>query len=172
MLEDTKKTTPHLLSGIITWIDWQLANLKNWYYNYIKFLDRWFSYYKVLRDVYDFDHSSILAVEEHQLIRVRDSIIRYHNYVNYNYDVNRINLALYLLEIIKEEGKIVMTEGKWYCPVYANTKNANRFNSYVAKNLNNSDLEYVELMKGYLYTEKAWHLYYKLREQYTRNWWV
>ena len=52
---------------------------KNIYHSVINFFDilkRWFSYYKILRKVYDFDYSSILMVEKYQIKRVRDSIIK------------------------------------------------------------------------------------------------
>lgn len=45
-------------------------------------LGRWFSYFKVLMKVYDFDYSSILEVERHQITRVRDAIVKYQSHVD------------------------------------------------------------------------------------------
>lgn len=146
---------------------------------YIEFLCRWFSYFKILRHAYDFDYASILDVEKHQITRVRNAIIHYQNHVNWEEDVRQMNLALRLLEIIERQGEAELVDpscelgkGKWYCPVYVNIRNAGRFNKYIAKQLNEEkDDSYKELLKGELYTEKAWNLYYKVRARYTRNWW-
>ena len=67
-------------------------------------IGRWFSYFNISRRIYDFDYSSILAVERHQISRVRDSIAHYHNHLYAERDIERLNLALRLLDIIKEDG--------------------------------------------------------------------
>lgn len=151
---------------------------------YIEFLCRWLSYFKVLRKTYDFDYSSILAVEKHQISRVRDAIIHYRNHVNWKRDVEKMNLALSLLEIIEKDGEIEMINENecfsceddkpvWRCNGYINTRNSYRFNKHIAKKLSDlSDTDnYKEILKNYLRVEKAWYLYYKLRRQYTRDWW-
>lgn len=71
-------------------------------------ISRWFSYFPVLWKVYDFDYSSILSVERHQIKRVRDSISHYRNHLNWEQDVASMNLALKLLDIIEENGKAKM----------------------------------------------------------------
>lgn len=152
---------------------------------------RWFSYYSICRKIYDFDYSSILAVERYQIERVRDSIIHYHNHVNWERDVRQMNLALKLLDIIEENGcskrigkpvEFEKIEGKelyrlvpdpdeyWTIPVYVNTRNYKRFwNDFDDSNFN--DKSSSNLWKDHLRVQKAWYLYYKVREQYTRNWW-
>lgn len=67
-------------------------------------IGRWFSYFNISRRIYDFDYSSILAVERHQISRVRDSITHYHNQLYAERDIERLNLALRLLDIIEENG--------------------------------------------------------------------
>ena len=67
-------------------------------------IGRWLSYFNVCRNVEDWDYTSILAVERHQIERVRDSIAHYHNHLNADRDIERLNLALRLLDIIEEDG--------------------------------------------------------------------
>lgn len=67
-------------------------------------IGRWFSYFNVCRNVEDWDYTSILTVERHQIERVRDSIAHYHNHFNADRDIERLNLALCLLDIIEEDG--------------------------------------------------------------------
>lgn len=71
-------------------------------------ISRWFSYFPVLCKVYDFDYSSILSVERHQIKRVRDSISHYRNHLNWEQDVASMNPALKLLDIIEENGEAKM----------------------------------------------------------------
>ena len=67
-------------------------------------IGRWFSYFNISRRIYDFDYSSILAVERHQISRVRDSIAHFHNHLYAERDIERLNLAIRLLDIIEEDG--------------------------------------------------------------------
>ncbi len=154
-------------------------------------IGRWFSYYNVLRKTYDFDYSSILEVEYHQIKRVRDCIKYYHNHLYANRDIQKMNLALRLLEIIAEDGcseyvgksiefkeceekpglyTIIDDPNSYYTlPVYVNTRNSNRFCSYKDEYYTNPQTG--NMWKDHLRVEKAWKLYYKLREQWTRSWW-
>lgn len=178
------------------------TKLQDWYDNlYYKIHDirikrfwenigRWFSYYNVVRKCYDFDYSSILAVEYHQLKRVRDSIQYYHNHLYAERDIQRMNTTLKLLEIIAEDGcsqyigkplefekledKNLYTikqdpEGYYIMPVYVNIRNSARFCKYDMKHY--SDPKCGNLWRDRLRLEKAWKLYYKMREQWTRSWW-
>ena len=107
-------------------------------------VSRWFSYLPVLWRAYDFDYSSILSVERHQIKRVRDSINHYRNHVNWEQDVASMNLALRLLDIIEENGEAELLcdepfkfkdngylelnpDAKWKMERYVNTTNASRF---------------------------------------------
>lgn len=152
---------------------------------YINGLKRWFSYYKVLMSVYDFDYSSIIEVERKQITRVRDSVTKYHSHVNWERDVDRMNLALKLLDIIREDGRVefignnfkvredglllIDPESRWVLDVYVNTRNASRFFKNWMPDFD--DPITGPLWKDHLRVEKAWNLYYKLRTQYTRHWW-
>jgi hypothetical protein len=148
-------------------------------------IKRWFSYFKTLLGIYDFDWSSILFVERKQISRVRDRLMIYHLHEGYEFDVARMNLAIKLITIILEENpncKIIAgnsyTDEKgfykpnytWGIDKYVNTRNVNRFLSpHHASKVD--DPKIGAIIKDDLYVEKAWHLYYKLREMYTRRWW-
>lgn len=152
-------------------------------------LRRWFAYYKVIRNTYDFDYISLLEVELHQLVKLRDCISKYQSYVNSWRDIRNMNWAIKCLEIVLENGcaysngeKGFFTEGpnekgyyelipnpahKYIMPIYVNTKNYKRF--WPAYESAPSEIE--DLNKDFLRIEKAWCLYHKIRKEYTRNWW-
>ncbi len=150
-------------------------------------ISRWFSYFPVLCKVYDFDYSSILSVERHQIKRVRDSISHYRNHLNWEQDVASMNLALKLLDIIEENGEAKMigdepfeTDEQGFCKPnpnvrweldrYVNIRNATRFNSKWDLSFFNN-VKDVDLIKDHLRVGKAWHLYHKLRQYKSRSWW-
>lgn len=140
---------------------------------YCKPLTRWLSYFKVCRNIYDFDFSGVIEVERHQLRRLRNDIIHYHHHVDWELDVARINLALKLIEIISEDcmADYSFDTKTHKCRVYVNTRNCDRYMRGFGERLEKSDENHREVLKGYLYVEKAWHLYHKLRIQYMRDWW-
>lgn len=149
---------------------------------------RWLDYYNIIRKTYDFDYSSLLAVEYHQLTRLRDCISKYQSHVNLWRDIRNMNWATSCLEIVLENGcsysngeECFFTKGpderglyelvpnpthKWIMPIYVNTKNYKRFWKHYPEN---SNLE--ELDKDYLRIEKAWYLYNKIRKEHLREWW-
>lgn len=143
------------------------------------------SYFKVSRQIVDWDYSSILAVERHQIMRVRNSIALYHNHVFAERDIERMNLALRLLDIIEEGGcaeyhgeKMRFNEdntlwldpkGYYTMPMYVNTCNAKRFSEI--KSNYYTDTKNGELYKSHLRAEKAWHIYHLLRLYFMRSWW-
>lgn len=151
-------------------------------------IKRWLSYYKVIRKTYDFDYTSLLEIEYHQLIKLRDCISKYQNHVNAWRDLRNMNLAISCLKIVLEDGcsysngekgflEECLDEGgfhklvpnpahKWIMPIYVNTRNYERFWKHYPKN---SDLE--DLHKDYLRIEKAWYLYNKIRKEHLREWW-
>lgn len=179
------------------------TKLKDWYedltYNirhirgniryFFESLGRWFSYYKVLRRVYDFDYSSIIEVERYQITRVRDAITKYQSHVNWERDVYWMNMALKLLDIIEDEGGarligkgfstescgnglyevVADPDSKWILPVYVNTANSKRFTPIEKAKF--EDPEVGPLMRSHLREEKAWYLYHKLRTHEMRSWW-
>lgn len=167
------------------WYDnliFKLRNLRGDVISFFNGIRRWFSYYKVISRIYDFDYSSILEVERKQIIRVRDSIYKYRNHMYWERDVERMNLALKLLDIIREDGCAELIgdpfgnvradrgNSKWVLNIYVNTRNARRF---VPK----WDLDMIDdsgigpIIKDSLRVEKAWQLYHKLRVYYLRTWW-
>ena len=150
---------------------------------------RWLAYYKVVRKTYDFDYSSLLEIEHHQLIKLRDYISKYHSHVNAWRDIRNMNWAVSCLEIVLEDGcsysngkESFFSEGpdergyytlvpnpkhKWIMPIYVNARNAKRFwKEYPEK----SEIE--ALNKDNLRIEKAWNLYNKLRKEHLREWWT
>lgn len=154
-------------------------------------IGRWLSYYKVSRSIYDFDYSSILAVERHQIKRVRDSIVHYHNHLNADRDIERLNLALSLLDIIEEDGccerigkplNFVECKDKedlyeleddpnsyYVVSVCVNHRNALR---YSKRNLASyADPKTGAMWQSHLRVEKAWHIYHRLRLYFMRSWW-
>lgn len=152
---------------------------------FLENIGRWFSYFGVTNRIYDFDYTSTLAVERHQIMRVRDSITHYHNHLNADRDIERLNLALRLLDIIEEDccaeyhgiemefnyyGTIWMdNKGYYTMPLYVNIRNARRFSGmdpcyYTAPKTG-------DLYKSHLRVEKAWHIYHRLRLYFMRSWW-
>lgn len=177
--------------------------LKDYYYKFYyiitnisikrfwKNLNRWFSYYPICRKIYDFDYSSILAIERHQIKRVKNSIAKAKIYEGYERDVQIIDLLLRILNIIEEDGcskrigkpiefkpcndnetlyELVSDPNEyWTIPVYINTKNAKRFNKINIEKYN--DPKCGNLWKDHLRLQKAWHLYHIIKEYNLRKWW-
>ena len=124
----------------------------------------WFSYYKVLRNCYDFEYDSILEVEKYQIQRVRDSIAKYKHHLNYERDLQNIDRALRLLEAseadILEEDSFT---GEYRTTRKVNTRNASRF-----INITPIDSAF-RLLR--VYRCKAWYLYNKMRYEHLKEWW-
>ena len=151
------------------------------------FLKRWFSYYKVLKNAHDFDWESILIVEKHQITRVKDTITKCHDHVNWKNDVWWMDIALKLLDIVREDGcaelvkddlkRVLHNDGfyhlvgsmKWSIPVYVNISNYKRFYPVKRDELENANTG--PLMKDRLRVEKAWYLYNKIKLYKMRSWW-
>lgn len=128
--------------------------IKHSFISYIEFIKRWLSYYKALRYAYDFDYTSILLVEKHQISRLRNVIEKTEFYEGYERDVEIMNTAIKLIDIIIDEP----------FDVEVNLRNGYRFDE--GFKIKDSDV-----YKSIVYINKAWNLYYKIRKQYTRNWW-
>lgn len=174
------------------WYDNLIFNLRHLRVNIQSFctgLGRWLSYFKVLINVYDFDYSSILTVERYQIIRVKDAIMKYQSHMNWKRDVQHMNLALKLLDIIEKDecaeliGPGFRTEpykddlyrlvsnpdSKWVMPIYVNTTNSERFCKISKDKF--EDPKVGPLMKDHLRVQKAWYLYHKLRTYHMKSWW-
>lgn len=127
-------------------------------------IKRWFKYYPIVSKIVDFDYSSVLEVEKYQLTVLRNNILKYKSMSSWEYDVSRINLAINLLEKYSQNF-VELIDGKYQLHIYVNTRNSKRFlKNYVCE-------QDTILHKEYLYKEKIWKLYYKVREKYTREWW-
>lgn len=140
-----------------------------WYYKYYEgniqeffdSLERWFSYLKVCFSCYDFDFSSILLIEQYQIKRVRDSIQKYHSHVDADRDVERMNTAIKLLDI-------VLTQSYPLQNTYVNIHNAKRF-GWNREDLLIGDKAHV-FLSG-LREIKAWHIYNEFRKNWLLTWW-
>lgn len=128
-------------------------------------LKRWFSYYKVIRKTYDFDYSSQLQIELHQLKKLRDCISKYQSYIDSWYDIRNMSLAITCLEIILNNDSGVKSE----IPLYINTKNRNRFLEVSDETIKNNDIK--DIILDDIRAEKAWYIYNKIREEHLREWW-
>lgn len=154
-------------------------------------IGRWLSYFNVCRNVEDWDYTSILAVERHQIERVRDSIAHYHNHLTADRDIERLNLALRLLDIIEEDGCCERIgkplnfieckdkeglyeleddpESYYTIPVYVNHRNAMRYSTRDMSCYTESKTG--AMWQSHLRVEKAWHIYHRLRLYFMRSWW-
>lgn len=151
-------------------MDFLTDNMLNKLYYYLinisyrRFWDnifRWLSYYGISRRIYDFDCSSVLEVERHQIFRIKKTL-KFRT----SRDIERINLAISLISIILEEDNFLdCSEGKWIMNKYVNTRNSNRFG------FSDRNLVTHPVIKNGLRQEKAWHLYHKLRLYHLREWW-
>lgn len=177
------------LESLISEIKYRYYKTKEDIIFFFKGLTRTFSYYKILRNAVDYEYSSILEVEKYQMMRVRDSIKKYHTHLNWEKDVQRINLALKLLSIATEEDDIVeqvsghfWTEGpdknglyelksdaKYKTTKYVNIRNAQRFSKIPLDYYTDSNSK--SLYLNMLRSEKAWYLYNKLRVYRLKEWW-
>lgn len=145
---------------------------------------RWLSYYKVIRNTYDFDYTSLLEIELHQLTKLRDCITKYQTHVHAWHNIKTMNLAISCLNIVLEGGcsfsnkvrpfiekelpnglvsLLPNPEYKYYMPVYVNTRNAKRFVEYKGS----TDALYQDNLR----IQKAWYLYNKIKYYYLFSWW-
>lgn len=124
----------------------------------------WFSYYKVLRNCYDFDYDSILEVEKHQIKRVRDSIAKYAHHASYEEDLRNIDRALRLLDASKAD----ILERSPFTGKYRTTRKVNIRNASRFTNLTPIDSAFKLL---HVYQCKAWYLYHKMRYEHLKEWW-
>lgn len=183
----------HLVKFKEWWKDevvWYWRNkIKHPIVNFIIGLKRWFSYYKVCQNIYDFDYTGILEVERHQIERTRDSIIYFHNHEYWKRDVERMNLTLKLLSIAMGEDSISelisgshwtekiegedlwewKSDAKYEATKYVNIRNAHRFSKIPKEYYIDSDIKGLNL--DHLRVEKAWYLYNKLKYYWERSFW-
>lgn len=133
---------------------------------------RWLAYFKIIRKTYDFDFSSLLEVELHQLTKLRDSIAKHHTHINTWYDIRNMNWAIECLKIFINDDECNWEDGKPILKRYVNCKNIDRFfdkNKY--DNIPDSSEIILNIKKERLYIRKAWYLYNKIRKEHLTEWW-
>lgn len=120
--------------------------------------------------MYDFDYSSILEAERHQMIRVRNCISKHQTHLEWERDVKCIDLALKLLDIVEEDGCSEMTPTRgWVLNKYVNIRNSSRFSKTPFDFY--SDSRTGALYRDGLRIQKAWYLYHKVKLYHLREWW-
>lgn len=116
-------------------------------------IKQWFGYWKVCKRLCGFDWQDVIEVERHQLLTLQHCLKKTIG----NEDlVRKIHWALRLLDIITDR---VLWD--W---IKVNVKNKARFGVYEWDGSS-------DVLRYYLYEQKVWHLYHKIREQYMRTWW-
>ena len=126
------------------------------------------SFFKLFMKTYDFDFSSLLEVEKKQLIYMRDCFLK--DKFHYDIDIQRMNLAIKLIDLILNSEDSLVFDGSWKFDKYVNTKNESRFIPGMKYSECEESLAPVYLHS--LYSIKVNRLYYKLRSQYTNSWWI
>ena len=154
---------------------WNLwHNVRDFWLDVRSFLPKWLAYSRVLWKSYDFDFTSILDVEKYQLRRVQRSIKKEGAYYGYERDLERIDLAIKLLDITMNDcGYSDKIGDKWICTKKVNASNAKRFMDetypYFQNLYDNEDT--MCLAEDELYVRKAWYIYHELRYYFLQTWW-
>lgn len=179
---DLKKCYKHFKE----WVAYSTHNIKVWFTVHRDRIKRWFEWYPTLKEAVEWDFDSIYAVEEYQLIRLRNCLKHDPHFGN-SLAISRMDLALRLLKIIREddggaemvylepatENNWLSRKHKWVMNIYVNTRNAYRFNKPLSQAFTSDcDKEMLPLFKDDLRLCKAKYLYHKLMYQYMERWWV
>lgn len=117
-------------------------------------IKQWFGYWRVCKRLCGFDWIDVIEVERHQLLTLQHCL---KTTIGNEDLVRKISLALRLLDIITDR----FWDGG---SIRVNTRNKERFGVH---EWNGSQV----VLRYYLYEQKVWHLYHKIREQYMRSWW-
>ncbi len=112
------------------------------------------------------DYGYVLDIEKESFKRLKQGMV---SHIGSERDAERIQLAINLLSIIKEEdSKYDHIRDKML--IHVNKKNFKRF--FIEKEYPISESFYnSEIFKYNLRQEKAWCLYNKLRLYHMREWW-
>lgn len=103
-----------------------------------------------------FEDCELLTLEKYGLQCMIDYFTKFPvKYEGEERDLERMRLCIKLIDIIIEE--------PYNCKV--NLRNMKRFTEW-------TDTEHPEYFGDYLYLLKATNLYYELRKNWTKNWWV
>ena len=149
---------------------------KSWYYDLklgIRSLVRRIPYIWKLRD---WDYGYVIEAEMNELTILRDGIKKYHNHLNWERDVETINVAI----------KLALEMSKGGCDrektLKTNLRNMKRYmerTDHIENILNTPDTQ-KDIESGYTHEltaksivreEKVWILYHKYRTHYMRSWW-
>lgn len=142
----------------------------------IDWIGRWFRIFKILKSAYDFDYSSLYILEKYQLRNIANHLSKHNLYEGVEHDVAKIRLAMKLIDIMSDDFAYLEYIGNK--PHFTKTVNMNNWQRFFRYNPERkaisrlmSNDETIELAKSMIYVEKASYLYYKIRENYTRQWW-
>lgn len=83
-------------------------------------------------------------------------------------DIERIRTCIKLIDIIAERNSAIKYGYKtrsFYIAKYVNCRNVNRF-------FPSNHIHSKEVIVDFLYREKAWYLYNKIRFEFFRQWWI
>lgn len=132
-----------------------LDNFRCWKWR----IKQWFGYWKVCKRLCGFDWQDVIEVERHQLLTLQHCLKKT---IGNEELVRKIDLALRLLDIITD--RTLESDAYRIAFRYINIKNKARFGV-------RCEISDINILKCYLYEQKVWHLYHKIREQYMRTWW-
>lgn len=142
-----------------------MVNFQSLKEDFIRFKERvaiWLSYWKPSKKMYDFDYTCVLEAEHHQLKRLIKCIDKSH--INSPRDLFWMRICDYLLDVILSDVHGDWKDGKFILKPYCNMRNYKRFYPNISKDI-------IDTLEYFLYVEKAWHLYYRIREEHMRQWW-
>lgn len=142
-------------------------SLRNNFYRAIDRLSIWLSYWKTSKKMYDFDYSSILEAEHHQLKRVIKSIDHYRSHVNVERDLFWMRICDYLLDVILNDVHTKWDGTEIVLIPYVNMKNYKRY----FPNISDDMVKQLKYFPDDVYKEKAWRLYHRIREKHMQEWW-
>lgn len=130
------------------------------------------------------DYGYLLAIEQRKLKEMAAYFKKSQLTVGWEFKVRDCELCVKLLDIIMEQdpyykswlrqayGDLNFENKQVKFPVYVNVKNAERFwKGFNQKLEDYSQKQILEAMKSHLRSEKAFHLYHKIRMYRMRNWW-
>lgn len=169
--------------------EWILGILRRSWKKAKRFFQRvgiFISYWKVLKDDWDWDYGCLLELERFKLERMRKWWEDHDmgNTVSGPRIYRQLSLAVDLLDILLDKKPyyhldrdrfsilpikdLIGNDEKWVISVYINLQN---WRNYLSPRLENFVKRNPNLAKIELREAKAWALYCKLRERYLKDWW-
>jgi hypothetical protein len=133
---------------------------------------------------HSWDYGYLLVLEQRKLKEMAEYFKKSKRLVGWEFQVRDCELCVKLLDIVMEKdpyynswlhqayGDLNFENKQVKFPVYVNVKNAERFwKGFNQKLEDYSQKQILEAMKSHLRSEKAFHLYHKIRMYRMRNWW-